>query len=111
MNDVFQINTDYFRQKTMPVKEVSNGNLNKELQQAGDKLVMIDFYATWYEQFFFLFLLRIFKLKFIFRCGPCKMIAPKIEKLSSSYSNVIFLKIDVDKCQVNENNSSIVFVN
>jgi len=33
----------------MPVKEVSNGNLNKELQQAGDKLVMIDFYATWYE--------------------------------------------------------------
>jgi hypothetical protein len=39
----------------MPVKEVSNGNLKKELEQAGDKLVLIDFFATWYAFFFFLF--------------------------------------------------------
>ncbi len=32
----------------MPVKEVSDGNLKKELEQAGDKLVLIDFFATWY---------------------------------------------------------------
>lgn len=31
----------------MPVKEVSDGNLKKELEQAGDKLVLIDFFAPW----------------------------------------------------------------
>jgi thiol:disulfide interchange protein len=31
----------------MPVKEVSDGNLKKELEQAGDKLVFVDFFATW----------------------------------------------------------------
>jgi thiol:disulfide interchange protein len=31
----------------MPVKEVSDGNLKKELTQAEDKLVLIDFFATW----------------------------------------------------------------
>lgn len=40
---VFQINTFL----EMPVKEVSNGQLKKELENAGDKLVFVDFYATW----------------------------------------------------------------
>jgi hypothetical protein len=31
----------------MPVKEVSDGGLKKELERAGDKLVLIDFFATW----------------------------------------------------------------
>lgn len=31
----------------MPVKEVSDGNLKKELERAGDKLVLVDFFATW----------------------------------------------------------------
>lgn len=31
----------------MPVREVSNGNLKKELEKAGDKLVLVDFFATW----------------------------------------------------------------
>lgn len=31
----------------MPVKEVSDGGLKKELQQAGNKVVLVDFYATW----------------------------------------------------------------
>ena len=53
------------------------GDLKQELKDAGDKLVVIDFYATW--------------------CGPCKVIAPKVEEMSSSMSNVVFLKVDVDE--------------
>ena len=52
-------------------------DLNAALEEAGDKLVVIDFFATW--------------------CGPCKMIAPKIEEWASSMDNVVFVKIDVDE--------------
>jgi len=62
----------------MPVREISNDSLDGELTSAGDKLVMVDFFATW--------------------CGPCKTIAPFIEQLSSQYPNAIFLKADVEKC-------------
>jgi len=63
----------------MPVKQISNGTLKQELERAGEKLVLIDFYATW--------------------CGPCKMVSPAIEKLSQTYSHVVFLKVDVDQCE------------
>ena len=43
----------------------------------GQKTVIADFFANW--------------------CGPCKMIAPLLEKLSEKYSDkIIFVKIDVD---------------
>lgn len=34
------------------------------------------------------------------RCGPCKKIAPKFASLSEKYSDVVFVKVDVDICRV-----------
>lgn len=40
-------------------------------------VVLVDFFATW--------------------CGPCKMIAPVLDKFSKEYEQVSFYKVDVDK--------------
>lgn len=42
-----------------------------------DGLVVVDFFATW--------------------CGPCKMIAPLLDKFSTEYSQAKFIKVDVDE--------------
>ncbi|XP_034944341.1 thioredoxin-2-like [Chelonus insularis] len=49
----------------------------EKLAEAGDKLVVVDFYATW--------------------CGPCKVISPKFEEFSNEFTDVIFYKVDVDE--------------
>merc|ERR1712102_126739 len=51
-----------------------------ETAKNGDTLCVVDFFATW--------------------CGPCKMIAPKLEAMSKEMDGkVIFLKVDVDELE------------
>eukprot|EP00092_Neocalanus_flemingeri_P032964 GFUD01035846.1.p1 GENE.GFUD01035846.1~~GFUD01035846.1.p1 ORF type:complete len:106 (+),score=37.61 GFUD01035846.1:56-373(+) len=57
----------------------SMDDFNSQLTAAGDKLVVVDFHATW--------------------CGPCKMIAPHLQEMSNTMEDVVFLKVDVDECE------------
>lgn len=61
----------------MPVQKIRSVEEFNQLFQSGKKYVFVDFYAQW--------------------CGPCKRIAPEIEKLSEQYKNVCFCKIDIDE--------------
>jgi len=46
---------------------------------ATGKAIAIDYFAIW--------------------CGPCKMIAPKMEMFAKQFPTVTFVKVDVDNCQ------------
>ena len=56
--------------------EVINNEKFNELLK-GDKLVVVDFFATW--------------------CRPCSMMSPILDKVSNDMHNVVFAKIDVDE--------------
>lgn len=54
--------------------------LESMLSEAGDKLVLIDFHATW--------------------CGPCKRIAPLLEELAVEHKDtLVVIKVDVDEVE------------
>lgn len=58
------------------VKQVQAlSDFNQEIAYSG--LTVVDFYATW--------------------CGPCKMIAPIVEKLAESVPAAHFIKVDVEE--------------
>lgn len=58
---------------------LNTSNFNEEVTNT-DKLVLIDFYATW--------------------CGPCKMLSPIISEIANEYSNMVKVcKVNVDEDQ------------
>ena len=36
---------------------------------------------------------------FYYRCGPCKFIGPIFEKLAEEYTEIVFVKVDVDEAE------------
>lgn len=57
------------------VKEINEEEF-EELLKSGKKIVC-DFFATW--------------------CGPCRMLAPVMEKVSVKHPEITFVKVDIDK--------------
>ncbi len=56
---------------------LDSSSFDTTLTEAGDKPVLVDFYADW--------------------CGPCKMAAPIIEEMVGEYEGkAIIAKVDVD---------------
>ena len=55
---------------------ITNKNFDQEVL-ASDKPVLVDFWATW--------------------CGPCRMLAPVIEEIAESRSDVKVGKVNVDE--------------
>ena len=57
------------------VKHVKTAEFEAEVLKS-DKKVLVDFFATW--------------------CGPCSMLAPVLEQVSESNTDVKIVKVDVD---------------
>jgi thioredoxin 1 len=58
------------------IKEATDATF-EELVLKNEKPVVVDFWATW--------------------CGPCKMVAPEMEKLAEKYAGTVdVFKVDVD---------------
>lgn len=58
------------------IRVLNNENFKSQIESS-DKVVIVDFFATW--------------------CGPCKMLTPIFEELSNSMTDVDFVKIDIDQ--------------
>lgn len=70
--------TDDVQQKGMVHKVSTETEFDELVNNAGDKLVVVDFFATW--------------------CGPCISISPFVYEWALKYAaNTIVMKIDVDE--------------
>lgn len=65
------------KNKATPI-HATVATFDQVLADAGDKPVLVDFFATW--------------------CGPCKMIAPIIEDMATeNEGKAVIVKVDVDQ--------------
>ena len=72
------------------VIELNDSNFDDEVVKS-DKPVLVDFWAEW--------------------CGPCKMIAPSVEKISEEYSNKLKVgKLDVDANQTSAAQQNVMSI-
>jgi thioredoxin 1 len=70
--------TLFFSASIFSQLEINDDNSSSKLLNNNDKLIFVDFYATW--------------------CGPCKIMDPIIAELADEYGDkVSFYKMDVDK--------------
>ncbi|XP_011792001.1 PREDICTED: thioredoxin domain-containing protein 2 isoform X2 [Colobus angolensis palliatus] len=58
---------------------LSKEDFEASLKEAGERLVAVDFSATW--------------------CGPCRTIKPFFHALSMKHEDVVFLEVDADDCE------------
>ncbi|CRK90568.1 CLUMA_CG004271, isoform A [Clunio marinus] len=69
-----------FKKKEVNHFSGCQADFDSQLESAGELLVLVDFHATW--------------------CGPCKMIAPKLEEFANAYADkIVIVKVDVDDCE------------
>ena len=62
------------------IKIISEEEWKEQMEAAGDKPVMVDFFATW--------------------CPPCVKATPIFEEFAKEYEGrVVILKVDVDECE------------
>ena len=60
----------------MEIEHLNDKNFNEKAQS--DKLVVVDFFATW--------------------CGPCQILGPILSSVADEQTDVQFFKVDVDEC-------------
>lgn len=60
----------------MAILHIKNHDFQKEVLES-QKPVILDFFATW--------------------CGPCKMLAPAVERMAEVHPEVHFYKVDIDE--------------
>lgn len=60
------------------LKHVNSKNFQEEVINS-QRAVLVDFFATW--------------------CGPCQILAPVLEKISSSRADFDIAKVDIDEAQ------------
>ena len=60
----------------MAVTVLNKDNFKNEVLKA-DKPVLVDFWATW--------------------CGPCRMMAPVVEKIAEEHPEIKVCKVDIDE--------------